>query len=106
MVVLVVFALATARLTGLATLDEITRPTREAILRRLDERRASHRALAYFVTCPWCQSLWIGAAVAPIAYASVPVDYWQGANPWALVPALALAFSMTTGMLSGVGRGE
>jgi hypothetical protein len=50
--------------------------------------------------------LWISVAVAPAAYAAVPAVYWQGTDPWTVVPALALAFSMVTGMLSGVGRGE
>lgn len=97
--VLVVYALATARLTALLTLDEITRPAREAVLRRLDETRSLHRALAYFVTCPWCLGLWVSAVTAPIAY-------WHGTNPWALVPALALAFSWMTGATSDLGRGE
>lgn len=98
MVVWLIFALATARLTVLATLDEITRPAREAILRRLDEDRGSHRALAYFIECPWCVSWWVAAVVAPIAY-------WHGTNPWVLVPAVVLSFSMVTGALSGLGRG-
>lgn len=97
--VLVVFACASARLTGLVVADEITRPARDAILRRLDEGRPTHRALAYLISCWWCAGLWTSAAVAPLAY-------WHSTNPWVFVPALALAFSWFVGTTSSLGRGE
>lgn len=53
---------ATHRLTRLVIEDEITRPIREAITDRWPESK-----LAYLITCPWCVSVWAGAAmtVAP-----------------------------------------
>jgi hypothetical protein len=46
----------------------------------------------------WCASVWLGLlAVAPVAY-------WYGTEPWAMIPALGLAFSQVTGMTSGWGR--
>jgi hypothetical protein len=35
------------------------------------------RTLAYLVTCPWCMSVWVGAAVtyATTLYASVPLPW-------------------------------
>lgn len=96
-VVVAVFAAATARLTALVTLDEITRPPRDAILRRLRDDHRIHQGLAYLLTCPHCASVWVGAATAPVAY-------WHGRNPWAFVPALALAFSWVAGASSNLGR--
>lgn len=47
----------------------------------------------YLLTCRWCASVYVAAVAAPIAY-------WWGAEPWFLVPALALAFSHVTGLLA------
>jgi fatty acid desaturase len=95
---LVVYALAVSRLTGLIVADEITRPVRDGLLSRLDERRASHRSLATLISCSWCTGLWVSAVAAPVAW-------WWGEHPVFLIPAVALAFSQVTGMLSDVGRG-
>jgi hypothetical protein len=96
-VTLALFVLASARITGLITLDELTRPAREAFTRRLDEDRPSHRALAYLTSCPWCASIYVCAVLAP-------VFWWWGDRPAVAVPALALGGSQAVGMLSGVGR--
>jgi hypothetical protein len=95
--VLGIYALATARLTGLITADEITRPVRDALVRRLDAERPAHRTLTYLLSCSWCCSLHVSAAVAPVAW------FW-GTSPWLLVPAVALAFSFLTGATSDLGR--
>ncbi len=97
--VVLVYALAVARVTGLVTVDEITRPVRDAILRRLDEHRRWHMALAYLVTCQWCASIWIAAVAVALA---LP---W-GTSPWLLAPALVLAASQVTGMASHLGRSQ
>jgi hypothetical protein len=47
----------------------------------------------YLLSCPWCASIWLGAAAAPLWY-------WLGSSPWLLVPAVALAFSYVTGFLA------
>lgn len=93
---LIVYALVVARLTGVVTTDEITRTPREWLLARLDDTRPA-RAVGYLITCQWCVSIWVGAAVAPLAW------FW-GYLPWLLLPALALAASQVTGMLSDLGR--
>lgn len=49
---------ATWRITRLVVEDEITRPMREAVAERWPESK-----LAYLVTCPYCVSVWAGAAV-------------------------------------------
>lgn len=98
-VVLVVFVLAVTRLTGVLVADEITRPAREALLRRLDEDRASHRALTYLTSCFWCASIYVGAILAPL--------FWLWGDRWPVaIPGLALAGSQCAGMLSDAGRGE
>lgn len=60
-------AAATWRLTRLVTEDEITRPAREYVEGRWPGSKA-----AYFVSCPYCVSVWAGlaVAVAPRAVAS------------------------------------
>lgn len=66
--------------------------------RWLAEERLDNRAepplSVYLLTCPWCASIYVAAAAAPLAY------FW-GSSPWLLVPALALAFSYVTGWLAG-----
>lgn len=97
--VLVLFALSVARLTGLVTQDEITRPLRDKVIARLDEQRPVHLWLVYLWSCPWCLSFWAGLLLAPL--------FWWWGDRWFVgVPALALSASQVTGMLSAVGRGE
>jgi len=90
------YALAVTRATGLVTLDEITRPARDWFLARLPANRLGV-ALEYLTTCEWCASIWVGAAAAALMWR------W-GSQPWLLIPALALAFSQVAGMLSAIGR--
>ncbi len=102
LVTFLVYALATARLTGLATgNDEITAPALLRIVNKInpEELDKGWRYLtAYGLTCMWCASVWLGLlAVAPVAY-------WYASEPWAMIPALGLAFSQVTGMTSGWGR--
>ena len=77
---LVVDALATYRLTRLATADVISEPARMAVLRRAGatpapgqedltaqevvEALADPPKLATLVTCRWCAGMWIAAGVA------------------------------------------
>lgn len=101
-----VYALAVVRLTGLVAYDEITRPLREAAVRRLNPTQSWHRKVAYLLGgatdegdgCPWCLSVWIAAAVTPVVW-------WFGDQPAVIIPALALALSQVTGMMAGIGRG-
>jgi hypothetical protein len=102
LVLLLVYALAAARLTGLATgTDEVFAPQVLWVVEKINPAKLDRGwrfKVAYMITCMWCASFWIGLLlVAPIAY-------WYPAEPWALIPALALAFSQVTGMTSEWGR--
>jgi hypothetical protein len=96
--VLVVYGLATARLTGLITVDTITEPARQWVLRHLP-LHAPGPFLAALITCAWCASVWVGFAVAPLAL-------WRPTTTWVLYPALALAFAQFVGMSADLNRGE
>lgn len=84
-VVLAVGALATFRLTRLLVEDEITRPVREQLADDAEGR------LAYFVTCPWCVSVWVAAGWAGLVAAVPAVAAPAGA---------VLAWSAVSGLLS------
>lgn len=89
----VIDALATYRLARLLTADELTKGIRRA-LGAVDKRGHINRPRTfYFVTCPWCTSIWIAAGVVAVTWA------WPGG--W-IYPAAALAFSAVAGFLSGV----
>lgn len=94
--VVLVYVLAVARVTGLITADEITCTPREWLVNHLPANQVGV-ALEYLVTCPWCVSIWVGAATAPLLW------LW-GDTPGVLLPALALAASQVTGMLAPLGR--
>jgi len=96
-VTLALLALTSARITGLIVADELTRPAREAFLRRLDEARSPHRLLAYLATCSWCCGTWVSAVLAP-------VFWWWGDRAAVVVPALALSSAQVVGMTAGIGR--
>jgi hypothetical protein len=93
---LAVYALATARLSGLVVADEITRAPREWLLARLDDGKPA-QFVAAVVACQWCFSIYAGAVIAPVAW------FW-GWHPALLIPAIALGFSQITGMCSSLGR--
>lgn len=95
--VLGIYTLAAARLTGLITDDDITSTARMAVLNRLPANKFG-AALAELITCQWCVSMWVSVLLA------APIAYWWGERPWLLVPALGLAMSQVTGMLSRLGR--
>ena len=100
---LVIYALATARLTGIATgLDEITRPymrVKFADWVNPQELESGWRHLVtYLATCMWCASIYIGILLM------APIALWHGTEPWALIPALGLTFSWVSGATSEWGR--
>jgi Protein of unknown function (DUF1360) len=78
---LVCDALAVYRLAQLVGSDTITQPIRDA----------SSERMTLFLTCPWCVSIWIAAAV--VALTALVPSAWQYA-------ALALALSGVTGFLA------
>lgn len=73
-------------------------PDIDYVLAQLRQAHPARWVLGKLATCAWCASIWISAAVVPLAW-------WHGDSLWLLLPALALAASQITGMLSDVGRG-
>lgn len=53
-------ALATYRLTKLVREDKLTEPLRD----RVHAHSGPDGALSYLVTCPWCLSIYFGAALS------------------------------------------
>ena len=115
-IVLVVYALAVARVTRLITADRITQAPRERIATWLWWRACSFCGkpgatgtptqqlklwrntseapmLVDLLTCRWCMSIWVSVVAVPLVY------LW-GERPWMLWPALVLAFSYVTGLLA------
>jgi len=93
----VLFALAVARISVLITDDRITLKFREAVIDRVAPGPDGTHPLATLVVCPWCVSIWVGFALAPVVY-------YLHTNPVVAVVALALASSQVTGMIANVGR--
>lgn len=130
---LLVYALAAARVTVLVTEDRITEAPRQALLRRMGERavarclaeaRAEYRkaleremsadeAADFRVMCkrqtaertPYLAYLLTCQWCAGfwVAAPAAAAWYWMGDNPWTLLPAAALAISYVTGKLAQLG---
>lgn len=81
-------ALAVYRLTKLVNDDEITADIRDKLLERFHPEDTK---IGYLITCPWCVSIYMGAAVA-LAREVAP-------RPWR-VASRALAFSAVAGLTS------
>jgi hypothetical protein len=97
-VLLVIYALAVARLTGLIISDSITEGARDALLGWLDDRpKTLGSFIAAILECPWCAGMWVSLIAAPLVW-------FFGDSPFMLIPAIALAFSQVTGMISNLGR--
>lgn len=95
---LLIYALAVARVTGLIVADTITEPIRDRIVGWLDDTPGSAGEwFASLITCPWCAGMWVSLVAAPLVW------FW-GDSPVMLVPALALAFSQVTGATANLGR--
>lgn len=100
---LVLYALATTRVTGLITADKITSKWRAALVRRLLPESPSVRVSSWgwfvgtLITCSWCVSIYVGTIAAIVWYT---VGDW----PPLVVAVAALSFSQIAGMLSDVGR--
>lgn len=89
MLTVLLTVLAVARLTRLVTEDKILEKPRDWVLDRVDPLGM----LTYLLGCPWCVSVYLGAAAAPVAY------YW-GESPYVVIPALALTASYVSGFLA------
>lgn len=87
--------LATARLTRLIIHDEITKPLRRQVLRRLDPEREFDLMVAYLLDCGWCMSIWVAGALAAGTWA-----FWSHFIWWLVLSAVVA--SQVTGMLGDV----
>lgn len=96
--VLLIYLLAVARLTGMTVDDVLLDGPRDAVLGWLDPTPRSLGAyLAKLITCQWCSAVWWSAAV-------IPLMWYFGHSPWMLIPATVLAVAQVVGMLSQTGR--
>jgi len=89
LLMVVVMALATARVTRLVTRDRILAAPRRAILRALPD----DSLLAYLVVCDLCVSVYTGALAAVYGAAA---GWWS----WEDAVFVALAYSYVTGWLA------
>lgn len=95
---LLIYTLAVARVTGLIVADSITEPVRDRLIGWLDDTPGSAGDwFASLITCPWCAGMWVSLVAAPLVW------FW-GDSPVMLIPALALAFSQATGATANLGR--
>lgn len=69
--VLLVLALAVARMTVLMSMDKITQPLRDKVLAKL----GPEHMITFGVNCPWCWSVWIAFPMAAITYATAST-FW------------------------------
>lgn len=92
-VALILLPLAVARVTRLITADRILEPVRDRLISRWIERKGGDSLAAYLITCPWCVSVYVGAAGAAGWWA------WGGTRVYAAV-LLAFACSYVTGWLA------
>lgn len=78
---------ATLRITRFITADLLAQGLRDLV-----ERIAGPDSkVTYLVSCTWCASIWVAAAVTPAAYV------W-GARPWFTIAAAALSISWLVGI--------
>ena len=84
-------ALACFRLTRLVTADLIMARARFWLAGAPGDGTIKRKRTWYFVTCPWCTSIWIGAALVALT--------WAWPRGWCF-PAAALAFSAVAGYLA------
>lgn len=97
-VLLVIYPLAVARLTGLVVQDTITEPVRDGLIGWLDDRpKTVGSFIAALVSCVWCSSIWLSGGMAPLIF------LW-GDEPVMIGLALVAAFSQIAGMIHNLGR--
>jgi hypothetical protein len=89
---LAVDGLAVFRLTRLLTEDELLAPVREYIWKNHSPEETK---IGYFITCPWCTSIWIGGGV--VAARTLAPRTWDRA-------ARALSFSAAAGIISQISQ--
>ena len=84
---LVIYGLATYRLTRLITRDSITEPIREWIWKRRPPEKSK---IGYLFTCEWCMSIWTASLLISSSMITAVTD----------VVAAVLALSAAAGLLT------
>lgn len=87
LLVLVLYVLAVMRVTRLINADTILDTPRIYLLRKF----GPESTLAYFISCPWCVSIWIAGITTPFILNALTLPMWW----W---PLLGLAASHLTGL--------
>jgi hypothetical protein len=85
---LVIDSLAVWRIVRFIQRDSLVEGPREELINRY-----GHLKIAELLTCPWCLSIWVGAAVT-LARAAAP-------RVWGMI-ARGLAFSAGAGVITGL----
>lgn len=80
---------AVSRITRFVTDDHLAAPVRTAAI----WLRGPDSQLAGLIECPWCLSIWVAAALVPVAYL-------YGTTPWFTAPAIVLTVSQLHGLVS------
>lgn len=88
-VLLLVAALAAARITRLITRDTLTQPARIRAINWL----GAESMTAYLITCDWCAGMWVSAMVGSAAW------MWRD-SPWLQVPLMVLAIGELVGLIA------
>lgn len=88
-VLLVILALAVARLVVLMVNDKITEPIRDAVVRRF----GIDGWLTFGWHCMWCQGIWWSAALTAITYATQGPPFTVHTLWTAVLTFLAVAFA-------------
>ena len=81
---------AVVRVTRLLTVDQLFDGWRSFWLDRYGVN-----AFVYLIHCPWCLSVWIGAAAAAVVEWLTPAP---GVHPAVNIVGLAAAYSLATGV--------
>lgn len=87
LLVLLLYVLAVMRATRLINADTILDTPRIWLLHKF----GPESKLAYFISCPWCVSIWIAGISAPFVLWALDLPLW-------LWPLLGLATSHLTGL--------
>ena len=97
---LIIAALAVARLARLIAEDKLLEPMRFWLGRRwpADSLRL------YLVHCRWCLSVWIAAVVAPLVWLLAGLSDRFGVTAWLGIPLLALALAHAAGLVKAAER--
>ena len=82
LLLLALATISTARLTRLLTLDKITEPIRQWVVRK----NGTDGRWSYLIHCPWCSSIWIAPAPALLVWYLTDAPTLLGITSWVGAP--------------------